>query len=81
MPKMMNSVRERGGRDYDRKVPTLSAKDRCDRCGPSVQARVRVMTMNGSVLLCGHHYRKHEDAIKKGGFPVIDEREAAGLAW
>ena len=42
------------------KVYKLTALDRCDRCGPSSQAYVRVtMKETGhDLLFCGHHYNK-----------------------
>ena len=39
--------------------PALSLQDRCDSCG--AQAFVRAVFMNGELLFCGHHWRKHEE--------------------
>ncbi len=45
--------------------------DSCDRCGTSASATVRVVTGDGPVDLCGHHYRQHELAIMAAGFQVV----------
>ena len=53
-------------------APSLSATDRCDRC--NAQAYVRVVLTNGSDLLfCGHHWTRHEDALRPLASLVIDE--------
>lgn len=42
---------------------TLTASDRCDRCG--ARAVTRAVLANGlDLLFCGHHLREYEDAIK-----------------
>ena len=38
------------------KVWTLTAHDRCDRCG--VEALVAVRGIEGDLMFCGHHYNK-----------------------
>jgi hypothetical protein len=46
----------------------LTALDRCDRCG--AQAYVRVtLEAGGELFFCGHHARKHADALQ----PVASE--------
>lgn len=53
-------------------APSLSVTDRCDRC--NAQAYVRVVLTNGSDLLfCGHHWTRHEDALRPQASLVIDE--------
>lgn len=42
-------------------VKTLTATDRCDRCG--AQAYLRVELPAGSVLLCGHHAEEHRSKL------------------
>ena len=54
-------------------APSLTALDRCDKCG--AQAMVKVDGLAGSLYFCGHHYNKHEDALKSFAFSIIDERE------
>ena len=53
-------------------APTLSAADRCDRCG--AQAYVRVLLPGGADLqLCGHHWSRHEEALRPKAEEIIDE--------
>lgn len=53
---------------------TLTAIDRCDRCG--AQAYVRVSVGNGELLFCAHHAREHRDAFAARGATVtVDETE------
>lgn len=44
-------------------VKTLTATDRCDRCG--AQAYLRVELPAGSVLLCGHHSDAHRSKLEE----------------
>lgn len=51
---------------------TLTAKDRCDRCG--AQAYMRVEISEDQVLLfCAHHAREHGPVLKEKGYAVQDE--------
>lgn len=50
----------------------LKAADRADCCG--TQALVEITTDSGELLLCGHHFRRHESAIAAAGYDVHDER-------
>lgn len=53
-------------------APELSATDRCDRCG--AQAYVRVVLPGGTDLqFCGHHWSRHEDALRPKAEQIIDE--------
>ena len=53
-------------------APSLSATDRCDRCG--AQAYVRVVLDGGSDLLfCSHHWNEHENKLRPVAREVIDE--------
>jgi hypothetical protein len=38
-------------------MSTLTAQDRCDRCG--AQAKVRVEFKASDLLFCAHHARQH----------------------
>lgn len=60
-------------------VDTLSATDRCDRCG--AQAYVKVEIPNASVLLfCAHHYEEHAPALAgKGAAVLVDDRQKLSL--
>lgn len=54
------------------KATTLTAEDRCDRCG--AQAYVRVTLADGGELyFCGHHMRMHESKIRPIAADVHDE--------
>ena len=70
------------GRRHDAKKATLTgaiaptkpltALDVCDRCG--AQAYVRVLLANsGELLFCGHHARKHAEALAKVAVDIQDE--------
>ena len=52
-------------------APTLSAADRCDRCG--AQARVRVVLVQGDLLFCAHHAKAHEDKLRIAAVDWVDE--------
>lgn len=53
-------------------APALSVQDRCDRC--QAQAYVRVVLPGGADLLfCGHHWSRHEVALRPRAEQVIDE--------
>lgn len=42
---------------------SLSDFDRCDRCSGSASAKAVAEFETGELLLCGHHWRKHREAI------------------
>jgi hypothetical protein len=51
---------------------TLTATDRCDRCG--AQAYLRVELASGfDLLFCAHHAREHEDKLRAVAVNVHDE--------
>ena len=53
-------------------APTsLTAADRCDRCG--AQARVRVTLPAGELLFCGHHAKEHELRLREIAVDWYDE--------
>lgn len=60
-------------------IPTeLTLMDRCDHCGAQAFVAVAVPTAAAELplLLCGHHYRKHEDALTLSGARVaLDKRD------
>lgn len=43
-------------------APSLSAADRCDRCGARAYIRARLHS-GGELLFCAHHGRKHLPAL------------------
>jgi hypothetical protein len=58
---------------------TLTAADRCDKCGISSRAYVAVMlSVPGEGLLplyfCGHHYAEYEPALRDLAVTTVDER-------
>ena len=55
---------------------TLSAADRCDRCG--AQARVRVVLTTGDLLFCAHHAHAYEDKLKAAAVDYVDETASLG---
>ena len=54
--------------------PTLTAADRCDRCG--AQAFVRVLLTSGDLLFCAHHAKAYEDKLKPAAVDWLDETAA-----
>ncbi len=55
-------------------APTLSAADRCDRCG--AQARVRVVLVQGDLIFCAHHAKAYEDKLRLAAVDWVDETAA-----
>ena len=53
---------------------TLTASDRCDRCG--AQARVRVVLASGDLLFCAHHAKAYGDKLKASAVEWVDETSA-----
>lgn len=51
----------------------LKVEDRCDRCG--AQAFVIVRGVNGELYFCGHHFSKHEKALDRYAYEIVDERD------
>ncbi|MBV6727551.1 DUF7455 domain-containing protein [Nocardioides daeguensis] len=51
---------------------TLTAEDRCDRCGAQAYLRVE-LTSGGELLFCAHHAREHGDALKDIAVRFHDE--------
>ncbi|MGQ0843592.1 MAG: DUF7455 domain-containing protein [Sporichthyaceae bacterium] len=52
---------------------SLTAIDRCDRCG--AQAYVRVVLGAGELLFCAHHGRRYEDRLRELAAEIHDESE------
>lgn len=55
-------------------APSLTAADRCDRCG--AQALVRVVLSSGELLFCGHHAKAYEDKLREKAVDWVDETAA-----
>ena len=56
--------------DPDMEEPTLTALDRCDRCG--AQAYVITSHHGTRLLWCAHHFAENEEFLR--GFKVLDKR-------
>lgn len=52
---------------------TLTAADRCDRCGAAAAVRV-VLASGGELLFCGHHANQHSARLEEMAAVVHDER-------
>jgi hypothetical protein len=58
---------------------TLTAADRCDRCG--VRAYVRALLPNGlELLFCAHHHRQYASALTKIAVEIHDETQLLARA-
>lgn len=55
-------------------APTLSAADRCDRCGAQAFIRAR-LAGDQDLLFCAHHGREHLEALRNVAVEVIDETD------
>ncbi|NLT30166.1 MAG: hypothetical protein GXX86_06860 [Propionibacterium sp.] len=53
---------------------TLTAGDRCDRCGAQAYVRV-VMHSGGELLFCAHHGRAHADKLNQVALKIHDESD------
>ena len=51
---------------------TLTAADRCDRCGAQAYLRV-TLNSGGELLFCGHHGRAHYDKLSQVALKIQDE--------
>ncbi len=53
-------------------LDTMTAADRCDRCG--AQAYIRVtLASGGELLFCSHHGKAHSDKLKQVALQIQDE--------
>ena len=53
-------------------APSLSAADRCDRCGAQAYIRARLVT-GGELLFCAHHGREHLPQLQARASEIQDE--------
>ena len=51
---------------------SLTAEDRCDRCGAQAYLRVELQS-GGELLFCAHHAREHGEKLKEVAAAVTDE--------
>ena len=55
-------------------APTLTAADRCDRCGAQAYVLVRLIS-GGELLFCAHHGREHLPKLHDLTTNIQDETE------
>lgn len=55
-------------------APSLSAADRCDRCGAQAYLRARLVT-GGELLFCAHHGRQHLPQLQALASEIHDESD------
>jgi hypothetical protein len=53
---------------------SLTAEDRCDRCGAQAYIRVE-LDGGGELLFCAHHGREHADKLRTVALAIHDETE------
>ena len=51
---------------------SLTAADRCDRCGAQAYVRATLLT-GGELLFCVHHAKEHRPALEANGAVFHDE--------
>jgi len=51
---------------------SLTASDRCDRCGAQAYIRV-VLLAGGDLLFCSHHFNEHSEKLRPQASEIIDE--------
>jgi hypothetical protein len=56
---------------------SLSAADRCDRCGAQAYLRVELQS-GGELLFCAHHAREHSEKLREIAEHVHDETGKLG---
>jgi len=55
-------------------APTLTAADRCDRCGAQAYVRAR-LSSGGELLFCAHHGREHLPKLQHMTAEIQDETD------
>lgn len=58
-------------------APSLSAADRCDRCGAQAYIRARLVN-GGELLFCAHHGREHLPQLQAQASEIQDESNRLG---
>ncbi len=53
-------------------APSLTAADRCDRCGAQAYVRARLIS-GGELFFCAHHGREHLDKLQDLAAEIHDE--------
>ncbi|MEO7588347.1 MAG: hypothetical protein ABIS84_10005 [Arachnia sp.] len=52
--------------------PTLTARDRCDRCNAQAYMRV-ILRGGGELMFCAHHAAAHRDKLAQVAEHIQDE--------
>lgn len=55
-------------------APSLTAVDRCDRCGAQAYVRARLHA-GGELLFCAHHAREHLPRLRPLSAEIHDETD------
>lgn len=55
---------------------TLTAADRCDRCGAAARVRA-VLSSGGELLFCRHHGNEHEARLRALDASILTEEITA----
>lgn len=58
---------------------TLSAADRCDRCGAGARVRATLPT-GGELLFCRHHANEHEARLLELNATIVADADSGALA-
>jgi hypothetical protein len=58
-------------------APSLTAADRCDRCGAQAYVRARLAN-GGELLFCAHHGREHLPKLREHAAEIHDESDRLG---
>jgi hypothetical protein len=53
---------------------SLTASDRCDRCGAQAYLRVKFES-GGELLFCAHHAKAHSDKLRQVALKIHDETD------
>ena len=54
---------------------TLTATDRCDRCGAGARVRA-VLESGGELLFCQHHANEHEDRLRLMNATIVADADS-----
>ena len=55
-------------------MDSLTAADRCDRCGAQAYLRV-TLASGGELLFCAHHARAHQDKLQQVALKIQVETD------
>ncbi|KQU34926.1 hypothetical protein HQ325_20470 [Rhodococcus sp. BP-349] len=58
---------------------TLTAADRCDRCGAGARVRA-VLPTGGELLFCRHHANEHEARLLEMNATIVADADSDAMA-